>query len=101
MDRADRRPCFCDNCRGQIVARRTFYEHSKKCSFPEEVHENVPIVDPFDADVSSSEDDLDLTMPHVASCSVVCSEPQNGLPPLKISRLTDSEELLQVTICCI
>ena len=101
----DRRACFCNWCNGQLVARRTFYEYKKRHAFVEDVcGGEKPLIDPFDADVSSSEDDLDgasvkgdldKALGEIVESKDICSKPGDGIPPLKVSRLT-SEESIQV-----
>ena len=103
----DRRACFCNRCNGQLVARRTFYEHKKRHAFVEEVFgREKPLMDPFDADISSSEDDLDganekgdldEALGEIVESKDVCSKPGDGIPPPKVSRLT-SEESIQVYV---
>ena len=65
MEFLDRKKCFCNECCGQLVARRTFYEHQKRnLSRREACRDLKSIPNPFDADISSEKDDV---LPKISS----------------------------------
>ena len=87
MEFPDRKKCFCTECCGQLVARRTFYEHQKRNALRRESRrdfESIP--DPFDADISSDEDDM-----FPESSSTVHSVSEDGMPSSKHARLLEDE----------
>ena len=97
------KPCACSDCCGQLVSRSTFYRHNRRITLGKEVvtEQNSTISDPFDADISSSEEDTIGTESFVCLIDVACGhchgsgdQPEiSNTPPLKSARFSDSVEV--------
>ena len=63
MEVGDRRPCLCETYKGQLVARRTFFEHEKRRKAPKRSMDSraALAVDPLDADISSFDNEVELS----------------------------------------
>ena len=95
MEFLERKKCFCTECNGQLVARRTFYEHKRRTSLRDETCRNIKFIsDPFDADISSDEDDMNP----MSSSTVIHSDPEDGVPSLKHARLQEENDEVRCSI---
>ena len=89
MNSLDRKKCFCSAFIGQLVSRRTFYEHKRsfRISLQQKLCKKlVPISDPFDADISSDNNDRGNTIDNDNRQIFQ----RTTVPPLKQRRLSES-----------
>ena len=95
MEFTDRRKCFCSECKGQLVARRTLYEHKRRNLLKKENYTDIePITDPFDADISSDEDVSRLEAP--STTNLVVSDSDEGRPSAKQPRLQVRQMIIKL-----
>ena len=92
MDALDRRKCFCAECLGQLVARRTFYEHRRRSALRKKTCMDIETIpDPFDADISSDDDGSEgsLLNPKLSSTFDNDSDSEEGVPSVKQPRIKE------------
>ena len=77
-----------------MVARRTLYQHKKKGLLDKKTFsDSIPVPDPFDADVSSPEDDREMVLGvdgiSNLSSNIASDDQSNGfeVPPSKNAKL--------------
>ena len=97
MDSIGRVPCYCSKCCGQLVSRRTHFRHKKDLFKDNNTRLVLASDDPFDADVSSPEDDGEMVLGLDDILGLTSTLPSNDqssefeAPPLKNARLNVEE----------